>query len=212
MKLLPFLLLAPALAHASWFNFEAGVGIAHSNDMGDGIWTQRGVPNNHEKLNAPAFVLGITGNLAPHLDWHADYIYAGTTTARCTCTADDANYNPRTHQVVGNPTRWGQFSGQGHNQGFALTLEPNYTYRNVRFGVEAGPWIYWNTWHETAIADYGTVNASHKTVAQIGAVAGASIGYKDFSLKYRYFYQKQQWNPYPGLVTSTHMLTIEKKF
>src|ERR1700694_4778167 len=153
MKFLPLLLLIPLAAHA--WQFEAGVGASYSKDMGDGTWVQQGAPNNHEQLRAPAYLLGVTGDITHHLAWHADYAYSSTITAGCTCTADDAHYNPHTHQIVGNPTRWGAFNGQGHTQGVMLTLEPNYTYRGVRFGAEAGPWEYWNRWHEKAIADYG---------------------------------------------------------
>jgi hypothetical protein len=213
MKFFLLLLLVPALAHAgSWFSFEAGVGVARSKDMGDGIWVQQGAPNNYEKLDTPIWLAGITGDATEHLAWHADYVYIGTITAGCTCTANDPDYNPRTHQIIGNPTDFGQFGGQGHTQGVALTLEPNYMYKGVRLGVEAGPFLYWSTWHELAVFKSSPVNANHRTVPQLGAVLGASVGIKDWHIAYRYFYQRQKWNPYPGLVTGTHTLMLIKKF
>lgn len=212
MRAFLLLLLAPALAHASWFDFEAGVGAAHSTDVGDGVWVQQGSPGNHEKLNTPAYLVGITGDITDHLAWHADYVYLGGLSAGVKGVPDE-NYNPRTHQIVGTPTHYGVFNGQGHTQGVMLTLEPHLTYHGLRFGVEAGPFLYWATWHETLDGlDGNHYNLSHKTVPQLGGVAGVSVGAGDWRIAYRYFYQRQKWNSYPALQTGAHMITLEKRF
>lgn len=212
MKLLPLLLLAPALAHASWFDFEAGIGVARSKGMGDGVWVQRGVPGSHEQLRTPTYLAGVTGDLTEHLAWHADYVYFGGLSAGVRGVPDE-NYNPRTHQVVGTPTHYGVFNGQGHTQGVMLTIEPHVTYRGLRFGAEAGPFLYWATWHESLDGlDGNHYNLSHKTVPQVGAVAGVSVGAADWKVAYRYFYQRASGNPYPGMVTGTHMLMLEKRW
>lgn len=213
MKLLPLIFLLPALAHAgSWFEFEAGIGATHSKDMGDGIWVQQGAPGNRERMRTPAYVAGITGDITPHLAWHVDYVYFGTLSASVNGVPDD-NYNPHTHRVTGFSGRYSPFNGQGHTQGVMVTLEPHTTWHGVRFGIEAGPFIYRATWHESLYAlDNQWHDLSHRTVTQLGAVAGVSIGAKDWKIAYRYFYQKQKWNPYPGIVTGTHMLTLERKF
>jgi hypothetical protein len=212
MKLLPLILLAPALAHASWFDFEAGIGATQSKGMGDGVWVQQGAPGNREQLRTPAYLAGLTGELTEHLAWHADYVYFGALGASVNGVPDN-NYNPHTHQVHDFTGRYSPFNGQGHTQGVMLTLEPHTTYRGVRFGVEAGPFLYWATWHESLYAlDNQWHDLSHRTVPQLGAVAGVSVGAKDWKVSYRYFYQKQKWNPYPGMVTGTHMLMLERKF
>lgn len=212
MKLLPLLLLAPALAHASWFDFEAGIGAGHSKDMGDGVWVQQGAPGNRERVNTPAYLVGVTGDITDHVAWHADYVYFGGLRASVDGVPDE-NYNPHKHLVTGFSGRYSPFNGQGHTQGIILTLEPHTTFHGVRFGAEAGPFIYWATWHESLYAlDNRWHDLSHRTVPQLGAVAGVSIGWKDTKIAYRYFYQRQSWNPYPGIVTGTHMLTLERRF
>lgn len=209
MKLLTLLLLAPSLAGA--VTLEAGVGIAHSVDIGDGVWQQQGVEHSTERLNSPALLVGITGRVIEHLDWHADYVYAGEISASCLCV-DDAHYNPRTHVASAQGTI--PFNGHGHTQGVMLTLEPHTTWRGFRFGFEAGPWLYWSTWHESRNDPvYPTeIDMSHITRPQLGAVAGVSIGQRDWKISYRYFYQRQQWNPFPALQQGTHLVTFEKSF
>lgn len=212
MKLLPLLLLAPAFAHASWFDFEAGLGASHSRDVGDGVWQQQGVLQNHEQLNAPAYVLGITGDITPHLAWHADYMYSGDIKASCLCVGDE-HYNSHTHTASAPGTI--PFNGHGHTQGVFFTLEPNYTFSNgVRVGFEAGPVLYWATWHETRFDPQypNETNLSHRTQLGLGGVAGLSAGRGNWRVAYRYFYMRQQWNPFPALQRGVHMVTYEWRF
>jgi hypothetical protein len=211
MKSLPALLLcAPLLAHASWFDYEAGIGVARSADMGDGTWYQEGA-SHHEDLTTPGFLAGLTGDIGEHVSWHADYVYTGQISAGCVCVPDAA-YNVETHTIISS-AHTGTFNGFGHTQGLALTLEPHVDTHGWRFGVEAGPWLYWATWHETLVDMSGAqTNASHHTHLQFGWTAGASVAYKSVSLSYRYYSASPSWNPYPGLVTGTHMLTLTKRF
>lgn len=205
--------LLPSIAQAeSWFQFEAGLGVAKSIDMGDGIWIQKGAPNNRERLTTPAFLAGFTGDITDHLAWHADYVYFGTVSASVDGVPDD-DYDPQTHRVTHVPPRYSPFNGQGHTQGVALTLEPYITYGGWRFGVEAGAWLHWETWHESLYAlDNQWHDLSHKTEMRVSFVGGASISRNDFSLSYRYYKSAGDGNPYPGLVTGTHMLMFTKKF
>ena len=131
--LLALLLCVPLLAHAgSWFEFEAGIGVGRSSDMGDGIWIQKGAPDNRERLTTPAYLAGLTGDIGSHLSWHADYVYFGTLRASVN-GVPDANYNPVTHKVHDFTNRYSPFNGQGHTQGIALTLEPHTDYSGWRF-------------------------------------------------------------------------------
>lgn len=211
-RLLPLLLLAPVLAHASWFDFEAGIGAARAIDIGDGVWQQQGVAHSHESLVSPAFVAGLTGDFTDHLAWHVDYMYAGEINANCLCVGDE-NYNQHTH-VAAVPGSI-PFNGHGHTQGVFATLEPNYTFRNgIRVGFEAGPFLYWNTWHESRLdPQYPTDNnLSHRTQLGVGGVAGFSAGRGNWKVAYRYFYMRQQWNPYPSLSRGIHTVTFEWRF
>lgn len=208
-------------AHAeTFFEIEAGIGAAHIKDMGDGTWIQQGAPNNREKVNSPAFMVGFTGSLYEtaryDVRWHADYVYLGSVSASVDGVPDQY-YNPSTHQV--SPTfaatgdRYSPFNGQGHTQGVALTLDGGYTTHGYRFGVEAGPWIYWQTWHESLYDLAGNWDdLSHKTSPQLGYVVGASVARGPWSVSYRYYGMKARWNPYPGLATSAHMLTLNYRF
>lgn len=209
------LLLVPLTAHASWFDFEAGLGVSYTKDMGDGVWYQQALPHA-ERVTTPAITLGLTGKVYDSarydVRWHADYVYLGTYSASCECVPD-ANYNAQTHQTVGDLPRLSPFNGQGHTQGVALTLEPGYTYHGIRYAVEAGPFVFWQTWHES-LYDLGGHwdDLSHKTVAQLGYVVGASVSRGPWSLSYRYYAQPQKWNPYPGLATGAHTLTVKYRW
>lgn len=207
---------AAASAHAqSFFEIEAGIGFGVAKDMGNGTWIQDGLPDNHEKLTFPAVEIGFTGTTWASGPWdvryHLDYAYLGEQSASVDGVPDD-QYNPRTEQIVNMPAgeRLSPFNGHGHVQGIPLTLDFGYTYRDWRLGVEAGPWVYWQTWHES-LYDLGNNwdNLSHRTVAQVGYVVGASVERGPLSLSYRYYSVSQRWNPYPGLVTGAHVLMLK---
>ena len=173
----------------SFFQAEVGLGGAVTRTGGDGLWYQLGVPHAVNTVT-PALMLGVGAQLweggAWDLQSHLDYIYMGEQSASCLCVTD-AQYNNKTH--VASVPGYIPFNGHGHVQGVSLTLEPGYTWHGVRFAAEAGPWVFWNTWHVTHDdpAQPGSFNLDHKTVAQLGWVAGASVGYGDFSVKYRYY-------------------------
>ena len=197
----------------SWFHFEAGIGAAHISDMGDGVWVQQGAPGNHEKKTSLALMAGVTGQIYAHGNWdlryHADYVYLGEYSASVLGVPDD-QYDPRAHQIVHFAgERYSPFNGHGHAQGVPLTLDVGYTTHGWRFGAEAGPWVYWQTWHESLydLADQWD-NLSHRSVAQVGFVAGASVERGPLSLSYRYYQISQRWDPYPGLATGAHVLAL----
>jgi hypothetical protein len=213
---------AAASAHADsiadYIQFEAGVGFGVASDVGDGVWVQQGSPDNHVKLTFPALLAGATGPIwsSGRWDarWHLDYAYLGEQRASVMGVPDDA-YNPQTHQdIAANmPPRYSPFNGHGHVQGIPLTLDVGYTYSGWRLGAEAGAWVYWQTWHESL---YNLANQwqdlSHKTVAQVGYVIGASVERGNFGLSYRYYNINQRWNPYPGLATGAHVLMATYRF
>lgn len=200
-----------------YLRFEAGFGFGLAEDMPDGVWQQQGAPDNHVKLTFPAVQAGFTGPIwqsgAWDLRWHASYVYLGEQRASV-MGVPDAQYDAQTHQIVGyGGERYSPFNGHGHVQGVPLTLDVGYTYNGWRFGAEAGAWVYWQTWHESL---YDLANQwddlSHKTVAQVGWVAGASVSRGPFSLSYRYYNVSQKWNPYPGLATGAHVIMLRYCF
>jgi hypothetical protein len=212
MKLLPAILLALSFsAHAeSFFRMEAGLGGSFSKDQGDGIWYQQGVPH-HEQMATPAYLLGFTGDLTENLRWHADYVYFGEYSASCLCVTDQ-QYNTNTHTA--SVPGYIPFNGHGHTQGVAMTLDYGRTWRGVRYSAEAGPWVYWATWHVTHDdpAQPGAYSLNHVTVPQLGAVIGVRAEYGNNSLSYRLYTGSRKGNPYPAMAQYTHMLMFVHKF
>src|ERR1700677_537349 len=147
-KLTLLVLWPPILAHAySWLQFEADVGQSHYTGSGSGTYYEDG-PNfphtlNFTKVGAEA---GVTGNLVQRetwgVDWHADYVNLGYESFDGLVDSDDANFNPQTGGWNGPCAPTARFLGGGTVSGIALTLEPLYDYRGVRYGVLAGPFIY----------------------------------------------------------------------
>jgi len=218
MKRLLFaaLLALPIAAHAgSWFQFEAGTGLAFTKDLGDGTWIQEGVPHS-ETLNTKAFLAGLRGELYESarydLAWHLDYVYFGTQRASCMCVPD-TEYNPKSHTAA--VPGYIPFNSSGHIQGVSLTFEPGYTWGGVRFSVEAGPWVFWDTWHVHRVdpAWPGIDDLSHVTKAQLGWVVGARVESGSYSVSYRYYNEPQDWSTgSPGIASGTHMLMFTGRF
>lgn len=203
---------APLMAHA--WGIETGMGYTWSKGMGDGTWYQEGVPHETQ-LKTRAYLLGLYAtpyeNGPFDVRAHADYVYYGTQRASCMCVPD-SEYNPHTHEAA--VPGYIPFNGSGHVQGVALTLEPAYTWHGVRFGAEAGPWLFWPTWHVTRVdpAYPGNDNLSHRTTLQVGWVAGLRVESGNTSFSYRYYRQPEKWNEYPAWVTATHMFMLVHKF
>lgn len=212
--LLATVLALPSFVHAQSVHLETGAGWAWSKDMGDGTWYQQDVPHS-EKLSTRAYLIGLSGDLygrgAIDLRAHLDYVYFGSQRASCVCVPD-TQYNPQTHKAA--VSGYIPFNGSGHVQGVAATLDIGYTAYGLRFGLEGGPWVFWNTWHVSRVdpAYPGNNDLSHDTVAQLGWIAGASIESGRTSFSYRYYAMPQKWNPYPGLATGTHMLMLVHRF
>jgi len=205
---------AATSAHAeSWFQFEAGIGVAKSADSGDNVWIQYAMPHK-ETLTTPAWMVGITGQPLSHLAYHVDFVDLGEVSSSSQAVYD-FDYDANTHKVLHFPAPVSSLSGSGRTLGIALTLEPNYTWHDVRFGIEGGPFIFRGTWNVSITNPDGSMKQlDHAPQVQIGYVAGASIGYKDISLSYRYYSDKEKWNPNPGLIkhTSTLMVTYRHSF
>lgn len=211
----------PARAE-SWFQFKAGVGVSRITDQGDGVWIQQGAPNNHEQKTTPAFLVGLTGPLytrgAFDARWHVDYVYLGEFSASVDGVPDEY-YNPVAHQVLSTWKQTGlaysPFNGHGHLQGVPLTLDVGYTYNGWRIGVEGGPWLYWQTWHES-LQGMGEVDQwhdlSHKTQMQVGYVAGASVSRGNFTASYRHYSATGGGNPYPGLSSGANVIMLQYRF
>jgi hypothetical protein len=214
--------IAPARAEESWFNFEAATGESFFQTQGDNTWYQARFPHTLNLLFG-AFEVGFTGPITPWLSWHADYAYLGHPSSDATATPSDLNYNPKS--VTGcNGQCWpmSRFIGHGNLNGIILSMEPHYDIGHWRFGVEAGPMLYFPTWSETVYnwrpaidSAPSTIRVHNDTGMRLGAMAGASIGYKRVSIVYQYFWDKSpatSHNPYPPIWKGTHVILLRYRF
>ncbi len=216
LVLISMLFLSFSCNAESFFQAEIGIGAQRSNDMGDGIWIQTSPQTPHsEKMSGPSYLIGITGPLIERgawgVRWHLDYVYFGGMRASCLCVPDE-NYNQYKH--VSNEPGYIPFNGGGHTQGVQFLVSPGFTALGTRWSVEGGPWVYWATWHESHNdpAQPGAYDLSHKTHAQFGWVVGASASRGPWSVSYRHYFQRQSWNPNPGMLTGTNMISITYRF
>jgi len=212
-----------ASAHAeSWLQFEAGIGGSAYSQIYDGVWVQDGL-EHHLNLTAPAVEAGLTGDIyqAGHwgASWHLDYAWLGAIHSQGLATSD-ANYDPVTKKCVSACGPLADFTGSGHDSGVLLTIEPHFDYAGWRVGVEAGPYLHTVTWSVDANNQRENFTmaprASHfesETGWHLGYVAGVSVEYKRFSLKYQYFKNGPKGgDPNPPIWTNTHVVTVGYRF
>jgi hypothetical protein len=211
------LVLSNGAQAQSFFEIEAGIGGSAYQNGPNGRWYQDGFAHQMD-LTAPAIEAGFTGDLyqAEHwgVSWHADWAWLGTIHTNALAVPDDANYNKTTDSCVGQCMPLARYVGSGHDQGFLLTLEPHVDYGGWRFGIEGGPYLHRSTWSETVIGwTSPQVSVPRNFVVnndpkwRLGAVVGASIAYKNFSLAYQYFMnQAPSSDPTPPVWNGTHVL------
>ncbi|MEX3961014.1 hypothetical protein AB4Y42_02170 [Paraburkholderia sp. EG286B] len=224
---------AAASAHAqqSWFQLEAGIGGSAYQHGPNGLWYQDGFDHRLD-LTAPSVKFGVTGNIWQRgpwgIDYHVDYYWLGT--IHTDAKVPSAKTNTTSGQWIGpdlvgvnaaDPcsgpcNNLSDFMGSGHDMGFALTLEPHYTWNGITFGVDAGPYIHRSTWSEDVANWYANADAqpidNHvkwRPVWALGWTVGASIIYRNFAIEYAYFRNQgnaTNSNPYNPIWKSTHVL------
>jgi len=203
------------VAHAdeSWFQWEAGLGAAVGGPD-DGRWYQESSPHTLSVVT-PAATVGVGGPLYRSadwgVDWHLSAIYIAQMSASCTCVPD-ADYNASTHEVTGNGPK-ASFYGHGSEVGFLAELSPYYLYKGYKVAVSAGAYVFRQFWRETTIQPNGVYyDVSHAPVWMVTWAAGASISKGPWTLAYHYLADGTKYNPSPGLVTHTHLITVTYRF
>jgi hypothetical protein len=214
---------AQADSISDYVHLEVGVGGSAYQRGRDGRWVQDGFPHKVD-LTAPAFEVGLTGDLYQAakwgISWHVDYVWLGTVKTQSLATPNDANYNLKTKSCNGPCWPLANYVGSGHNQGFALTLEPHYDVGGWRFGVEGGPYVYRSTWSEDVSGWVASPDSSPTSFHinnnpqwAIGAVVGASVSRKNLTLSYRYFINKARpSDPTPPVWDATHVVMLKYRF
>ena len=203
------LLGIPFGAHAA--RVEVGAGVAQSSTKGDGIWYQEGLPHTLN-LRSPAFLIGVTGDLTPHLAWHVDAVSLGSYSVDSWDTTADADYSPASHQCLRNCTNLAHFMGSGRVYGIAAMLEAH-TQGRWQVGVEAGPFLYHSSW-SVQVPNYFAAAGwpANTTPAQVapwgwmpggiqrsksswhpGAVIGITGRYRNFAISVRRYFDGLGW-------------------
>ncbi|MFA5897795.1 MAG: hypothetical protein WC829_01650 [Hyphomicrobium sp.] len=138
--ILAAILAFPTLtAHAA--QIEVGAGVAQAQTT-NGLWYQNGFAHSL-KTRAPAFMVGLTGAISPHIGWHIDAVDLGRYSVNSWDTPNDANYSG--HGYRGNALPLANYIGSGSVYGIAATLEAH-TSGAWQAGIEAGPFLYHATW------------------------------------------------------------------
>lgn len=212
--------LLPLAAHA--VDIEVGAGLVHYQPRGNMMWYQEGMPYKLD-LNAPSIEAGLAGAVITHdrwgLDWHASYVYMGTVSSDAIATSDE-NYNKVLKSCDGPCHYKSRFVGHGNVHGIKLSLEPNFTRNGIRYGVEFGAYIFKPKWEvtlynrpmENGYEGTGAVTVSHNRKIQVAPVVGASVGYKNFSVSYLYYFNRSTGDEWHSLWKGTTTLMIKYRF
>ncbi|MFM0432400.1 hypothetical protein PQQ75_25540 [Paraburkholderia aspalathi] len=229
--------LASSAQAESFFQIEAGIGMASFTTLQDGMYFQKGF-SHHFDLHVPAGRVGIVmnaidyrqGSVIPGLRIHADYMNFGSVhmTSDAAQDAEDftsqgqtGGYDAATKGCYDNNCgAIRKFDSSGGLQLLAFTLEPYWQKGAWTFGVEFGPTLFRSTWTSTATVvsatspwgPKGSVEVlQHEPHIQLGTIIGASIGYKAFSLRYNYVFcplGSSTGKNVPAGFKGAHMLTL----
>jgi hypothetical protein len=196
-------------AEESWFTYEAAVGADYQPPPGNGLWYQQQYAHSF-KLASPTAEFGVTGSILPWLDWHADYVWLGTTGSNALATSADG--------CMSGCGPLATFSGHGNTQGIFFSLEPHTNWGNYRVGFEAGPLVFFPNWEET-VYNWTHTPASTPTTIQVhnhrgprlGFMAGLNVGRGHWRIGYQFFYTRVTTNqdPTPPLTGMVHMIFLK---
>ena len=220
--------LAAAAFSAHAAQIEIGAGQAKYQTLGNGTWYQDGFEHTLN-LKSTAFMVGLTGDATRHVAWHLDYVYLGRASVDSWDTPVDANYAPQNaNHCDGECLPLVHVQGSGTVQGIAATLEPHITVSGFRFGVEAGPFLFFPSWSMsvpnwvTATGNRGNTDWQSTAAGnlywqsgyrpQIGGVVGFSIERGAWGLRYRHYFDKTQGGAFPAIWRSTDTLMATYRF
>ena len=130
-------------AHAA--RVEVGIGVAQATPTTNGTWWQQGFPYKLG-LTSPSVMVGATADINAHVSWHIDGIYLGHFTSDSWDTPNDANYSGRAPTYCNGPCLpLAHYVGAGDIFAIAALLDLH-TSGDWRFGVRAGPMVFYERW------------------------------------------------------------------
>jgi hypothetical protein len=224
------LLSAACAPHANAASVEVGAGIAQAQTHGNGTWCQEGFAHTL-KLQSPAFLLGVTGDISPRVRWHVDAVSLGTYSVDSWDTPVDANYNAATaNHCNGTCLPLVHILGSGSVYGIAATLEAHTT-GDWQLGVAAGPFLYRATWNlsvpnwQAATGSPGNVDwnssggvlYSYQNHWALGYTVGASISHGPLAITLAYYADGHGFaghgsDPWPPLWKGQSVVMVTYKF
>lgn len=230
-KIAVLLALLPIVAHAeSFFQVEAGVGMASATKDGDQMYYDEGLPH-HTPVNSFGARVGIVANLreaetkswTPGVRLHFGYAYWGTESWSAT-VGEDYNgtygYSTGTRGCVETCGQIRTFISGGSLHSLSLTAEPYWSLGSGwTVGAEAGPAVYIDPWKSAYVADesgpFGPTGSvqyvSHKVVPEPGIVVGLSVAKGPFSVRYNYIFARNRsagGSDVPSGIKGAHLLTL----
>ena len=124
---------------------EIGAGMAHAQTQGNGTWYQEGFAHTL-RLNQPVALIGLTGRLTQHMDWHLDAVSLGRYSSDSQDVLPDANYSPTSPTHCNGPCNpFAHYIGNGQIWGVQALLA-RHTSGAWQLGVAGGPFVYHETW------------------------------------------------------------------
>ena len=178
-----------AIRTASAAQIEVGAGIAHASTNGNGTWWQSGFPHTLQ-LTQPAIELGVTGRFTPYMAWHVDAVSLGRYASNSEDVLPDANYSPTSPTHCNGPCNpLANFIGSGYVSG-VQALVALHTAGSWRFGIEAGPFLYHETWR-LDVPNWYEPNGTHYDIRTdgsqwaVGTVIGATLAHGQWQIALR---------------------------
>ena len=201
--------------HAKAMEMELGIGQTHFSHTPNGTWWQQGFPYKLD-MSHLADSIGMTGRINSWLRWHTDYESLGRASENSWDTPSDANYSITTpNHCNGTCLPLANYVGSGSIRGIALTLAPEYRIADdLRFFVNAGPFLYRSSWNEQVYNWFGTtVYLNHKTRWEIGEKIGLGIRNHRFGIEYDWYpCLHTTGDSIPSLYTGAKVLRLEGYF
>lgn len=218
--------LLPISAHAA--ALEIGIGMAQSQDRGNGTWYQNGFPHTLG-LRSPVAEIGLHGDFMPWLAWHTDLVDLGRYSVNSLDTPD-ANYSAtsQTH-CNGACLPLAHYSGSGSIYGLSATLEAHTT-GSWQIGIEAGPLLYHHTWAlsvpdwypstETSPGVFSAGPVSPVSTSDsgwaLGGVVGLSLEHSGLGLSLRHYSDGKGFprgtDPWPPIWSGQTVLMLTYSF
>lgn len=221
--LLMALLIAVPVSAWAHVQIELGAGISHAGIRTNGNWYQQGFPYTL-RTESPAVEVNLRWQIKPSTDLIVGAVDLGRYSSDSLDTPNDANYSGNAaHPCIGACLPLAHYMGSGHLWGIQALIEHRWGDR-WQIGVQAGPFLYRETWRmdvpdwypsdpvgtKTWYTPRGTVGGYNlgpmvpiHTVDQrwsLGAILGVTLSHRDspWSLSLRYYKDGAKFSGHPG--------------